>query len=597
MNDGNKKDKDKEKEESSINDVLPTNDRYFLYFEIFTILVFIPVIISQTYLAVDYFLYIVSQVDLYHYYLVTQQITTNNVNTDYFPFDESTFVLDYENSFKTLCPNGYAYDRLLITEIINNADPIDITDQLNITDPDFPNLMLNPAIRHYKFYKFDISNPPLNESLFTTIKMKTGIVFNFWKGQRYCRKKVFSDIKFNLLNVIDGNLNCTQEFPGYFADDCGSYFNNTYRLCGLRDFAYDLELNPYSANETLLFSKDNFNNNICPITKLIFKKDADGKGTISYRTRNEPDQVTGKQDDMYFVVKTDWVSFQGRVGHLPSNYSMSTYNEARTININSSLNFGWMDEMSIVLDDDDYLNFFNYQMNINFYYKGFMEDVNGNFYQPYVTQPVKAIFALYVLMAFKPECYINVYKARNERKVLGLAGDLDVSDLFMFVLTLMVWSMASIFIGLYSGLNLRLKTILMKLRGALNLNNKKSEEITKFTNKLFWFLVFIIKFGTLLQMYIITVNQISIADDFIKYHCYLESLTNTLKDFREFLFICEAKCINQLIFLVVEFAFEILVCIGYIFILIQNKKKELINRLLIEKMERDNDEVSRLHAD
>ena len=272
MNDGNKKDKDKEKEESSINDVLPTNDRYFLYFEIFTILVFIPVIISQTYLAVDYFLYIVSQVDLYHYYLVTQQITTNNVNTDYFPFDESTFVLDYENSFKTLCPNGYAYDRLLITEIINNADPIDITDQLNITDPDFPNLMLNPAIRHYKFYKFDISNPPLNESLFTTIKMKTGIVFNFWKGQRYCRKKVFSDIKFNLLNVIDGNLNCTQEFPGYFADDCGSYFNNTYRLCGLRDFAYDLELNPYSANETLLFSKDNFNNNICPITKLIFKK-------------------------------------------------------------------------------------------------------------------------------------------------------------------------------------------------------------------------------------------------------------------------------------------------------------------------------------
>jgi len=219
-----------------------------------------------------------------------------------------------------------------------------------------------------------------------------------------------------------------------------------------------------------------------------------------------------------------------------------------------------------------------------------MQDVNGNFYRPYVTQPVRAIFALYVLKAFKPECYINVYKARNERKVLGLPGDLDVSDLFMFVLTLMVWSIASIFIGLYLGLNLRLKIIFMKLKETLNLNNKKSEEITKFTNKLFWFLVFIIKFGTLLQMYIITTNQISIADDFIKYHCYVESVTNTLKDFREFLFICESKCINQLIFLVVEFISEALVCIGYLFVMIQNKRKEIINNLLIDKMKKENED-------
>ena len=44
-----------------------------------------------------------------------------------------------------------------------------------------------------------------------------------------------------------------------------------------------------------------------------------------------------------------------------------------------------------------------------------------------------------------------------------------------------------------------------------------------------------------------------------------------------------------------EFTFEILVCIGYLFILIQNKKKDHINSLLIEKMKKENED--KLHVE
>ena len=287
--------------------------------------------------------------------------------------------------------------------------------------------------------------------------MNTGITFSFWKGQRFCRKKIIVDKTLNTLHLLDIDIKCKDKFPDYYVDDCGTYYD-TYRLCAIRDYALDVYKNQYSANETYLKSNDN----ICPINKLEFKKDQFDKVTLTSYIKNLPDPVTGIKDNKYFTVILDWIKFQGYESHLPSNYSLVDYHDARWITINKECKFGWTNDMRVILDTDDFMDFYDYSLSHNYYYKGFMEDENGNYYRPFITQPVTAILTLFVTTSYNVECYNNVWKGRGETKLLGLPSELDVSDLFGFVLTIAVWTFASVFLGLYSGLNIRFKIIISK---------------------------------------------------------------------------------------------------------------------------------------
>jgi len=85
-------------------------------------------------------------------------------------------------------------------------------------------------------------------------------------------------------------------------------------------------------------------------------------------------------------------------------------------------------------------------------------------------------------------------------------------------------------------------------------------------------------------MYATTVNQISVVDDFITYKCYVDTLLKTLGDFKSFLEKCESKSVKILIFLVIEFVFESLVCFGYFLIHCQNQRKKIIEDLLVQRL-------------
>jgi len=557
--------------------------RYFLYYEIIAILVFLPLMFGQVYLTMDYFLYIYEEVDNYHYYFVINRLSPNAYTADFVPAPK--FDGFYNSTYLSNCDQGYSFDRLLVLDEIRNTEPIEITDSINITDPDFPNITLDTNARHYKFYSYDISTPPTNKSNAKTIYLNTPINFNFWKGKRYCRKKIFMDVNNNLLQVIDGDKSCSQELSAYHADDCGSYFNNSYRICAIREYAYDLFMNSYNDDEKLLLSKDN----ICPVTKMDSQIEKDGSSLIVPIMKNDPIPSTGKKEDLFFMVIFDWIKFSGYLSNLPGNYSMKNY-LAGAISVDVNQTFGIMDDMNIRLDDDDFMNFYTYSTDLLMYYRGYLNDTSGYFYKPFVSKPTRIILALSVYRTFSPHCYTNVYRARGEMRLLSLAADLDVSDLFGFVLTITVWTAASIFLGFYSGLNLRLKIIIQKLKGTINLNNKKSEEIMKFTNKLFWFLVFIIKFGVLIQMFVLTLSQLSIVDDFIKFTCYMEETIIILKVFQVFLVTCKEKCINILAFLLIEFAMESLIIVGYVFIHIQIKRREMLNDKILSVMERSKDD-------
>ncbi len=566
----------KKDENSKIKSNLPDKYRYFLYFEILTIVLFLPLIFVQLYFAMEYFLYIFNQVELYHYFFVTVNLAPGSYAADLTPAVQKLNIT-YEDTYKSNCADGYSFDRLLLLSSVAQTNLREITDSIDIKDPDFPNIKLDVKARDFRFFEFDISTPPRDPKDYHTINFNTPYTFNFWKGKRYCRKKIYQDPDKQVLQIVDGWKHCSDEFVGYQADDCGTYFDDSYRICAIRDFALDRLKNPYSQNEKLLLSKDN----ICPITKLDF---ISSKGEVFLRPtiRNEPDWRTGKKHDSYFIVRFDWIKFQGYKKNLPADYSMKSYHKGHIITVNETQNFGFMDDFNILIDEDDFINFYKHSTDLFIYYKGYMNDTNGHFYKPYTTQQVKVVLALYVLKTFSVECYKNVYRTRGEKRLLGLASQLNVSDLFGFVLTCTVWSMASIFLGLYSGLNLRLKIILMKLKGNLNLNNRKSEEISKMTNKIFWFLVWMVKTGTLLQMLGVTMNQIKIVEDFINFKCYSENALNTLVDFSIFLKNCKVMCVQILIFLLIEMGCEGLVLIGYFLIFLQNRKKDIINRRALE---------------
>jgi len=87
------------KETESNTSELPQNMRYFLYFELIAIILFVPFMLVQVYLTMDYFLYIFAEVDLYHYYLVTEEICSKSYPSDMFPLDESKFVWSYINEY------------------------------------------------------------------------------------------------------------------------------------------------------------------------------------------------------------------------------------------------------------------------------------------------------------------------------------------------------------------------------------------------------------------------------------------------------------------------------------------------------------------
>jgi len=240
--------------------------------------------------------------------------------------------------------------------------------------------------------------------------------------------------------------------------------------------------------------------------------------------------------------------------------------------------FGFMDDMQIEFDQDDFMVFYNSTTtDLIFYYKNFMNGTNNDFYIPFTSTPIIVIFSLYVLRTYSPNCYFNVFKARNERRIQGLAHQLNVSDLFFFVLTIVVWTFCSLFIGVNYGLYIRLKFIKMKYQGLLCLNNKRSEEINKFTNKLFWFFAYMVKIGFLIQMLSSTHTQISIVEDFLKYKGFLDSISNTLRHNLDFLIICNERCYTLLALLILEFFLELVICIGYVFIIYYNQR-QTINR-------------------
>lgn len=555
--------------------------RKFHYFELVTIFLFIPLVLVQFILAYDLLSYIGIQTTLFHYYFVTQRLMQMSYNADYttilaVPLKKRT----YKNTYTNNCPGDQGYGHVAFTRIssFENVSPIEITNSINLVDPDFPQFKLDPSTRGMKFWKFDIGQVNPDPAKYQSIQLSTGYNFVEWKGKRICQKRIFFDTQYTMMKIISGNLDCQKVF-GEFARDCGSYLNNLYRICVLRNLARDRSKKEFADDPKLLYGTDN----ICPVTNLeIASNSTDFK--LVTTIRNNP-SLKGEVDQ-YFMVVFDPVTFQNPKTNPEFDYDVSTYNGAETCRISNNATYGLVDLRNVELDYDNFITFANYTLNYYIYYPGFMNGTSqSDFFMPYdSTNSVKAVLWLLVTRSVSEECFKKVYIPRKQNEVFGFAKELNVDEYFNYLLTFLIWVFASFFFVVYSLANIRVRVILMKLNGTINNNNKNAEEISKWTNFMIWFIIFGVKILINSIMMSLTTQQLNIVKDLKTYNCFAAGILLIFDKFDDFILMCSLKSEIIMIFLIIELFFQTMILIGYIFIWIRNKKKQILLERILKQL-------------
>jgi len=581
-------------------DDLPPIYRYFLYFEMLTIVLFLPIILTQIIVAYDFFNYIGMQTKKYHYYFVTSRIIPPYYMADFKPMprrEVETYLDQYINN----CESGYNFNDFLTLFDISYATPEEITDKIQVPDPDYnvtklwsnSTTTINKTVpatldvkaRNFRFYKFDVGRRGNDPSKYRKITLSTGINFIEWKGKRYCQKRINFNTDYMLLQIIPGNKNCTTMFSYYDPQDCGTYFTGTYRICALKSLAISSKGQLYGDVVKLM----NQTSNICPVTNMEFVDDPDpSKIQIIPTTKNQPTRKGNY--DLYAVIYTDMVTMQNYMRDAPGDYDMSTYNDGCSMNITNDYSFGFNDYNNIGIDSDSFMNFINYTTNSFTYYKGYLNGTQGNalgseFYMPYDSQGTgQAVLACLIIRAVTPQCYKGVFLELGDTTLFGPTNKLNVSSFFTMALTILIWTCASIFLGIYAKGNIRFRIIYMKLESSLNVNNKNSEEISKWTSTMFWFIIFAVKMIIVGLMISTVSNQIKISKLMVDSNCYIDKVVIVFTVFRRFLDDCKAKLETLVYFLIIEFILEIFVIAGHLVIWIQRLKQEILLEMYTQKL-------------
>ena len=130
----------------------------------------------------------------------------------------------------------------------------------------------------------------------------------------------------------------------------------------------------------------------------------------------------------------------------------------------------------------------------------------------------------------------------------------------------------------------------MKIQGTLNINNKKSEEITKWTTSMFWFIIFTVKIVIVGLMINTVTTQIKISKLMVDNNCYIDKVVIIFTVFSRFLNECKGKLELLLYFLMLEVLQEVLVISGYLIIWVQNMKQEMLLEKYLQRIQEEEEE-------
>jgi hypothetical protein len=583
-------------------------DKFFLIFEAIFIFSYLVCGIIELCLCLNMYAEHIQSQQFYYYYLIHSRVRIPSYNA----------MLDFKN-VNAECPlypdppkePSYLLQfkprKVLELSKITNTNVTDVSDTVQIYDRNNDITVLKNTSYLYDlgYYTFD-----LQVQNTSSVDFLTKYQFSIWRQAKMCvLTLILSNPK--AMALIPSQNNCKEYLQNEYSVECGTYANETYKLC--------IQRNYLNINETLSatqFDSSTWDQDwICPYN--YFKIDFDPnphynasdpkseiiKGLVYQQFMNNvTDPLYANYSDKYLFYDLD-KAILGTYQNISTPDESFVFASADPTEYIVGKPYGFMDSFGGFLDNYDFLELYNQsyykeavtnnQTNLTTYDPDFLQGSSGNsYYRPVDISPNKTQIKLtyWGHPILSQECFKNFISAEGYYYYWDNLNKIGTEFLDESLPLLIAWVIVQLFISIFWHFKIRFSLILYKFKkGNLAPPDEKSEFETKFTSKLVNVIMFALLFNGLLFhdktfSYIIDFTQ-GVLDN----RCYPDQIT--LDSFSTFQnYVNNMRGYNSFILklLIVSASTESLLMLVFTleFLLVLKKKREL--RLLEEALLKEN---------
>jgi len=525
------------------------------------------------------------------------------------------------------CKSGYSKRNFMTLENIYEAKALDITNVTRIQDDTIggkEGVLKN--LSKVTYYEYS-SIQEKNVTNLKDFQLLNRYSFNNWKGSNFCVKRVFLDEWKKALQLIPSNTSCQSYFPNYSTDDCGTYGAPEYRqefdgerymrLCAIRDFAYaDDELTTPVTKSTDQIYK---NITICPLgnfdIKYVVNPDYDDNDVNSWSFH--PQYMMFKENKLFYKsdgyvyegddinnfvdpgkntinmlmigMDTAYLSYYQKYPKPVDEYVFGVYDDSF---IFPAKEYGLSDQMNQDIDTNNFADFYN----DTFYTKKVYDAETKTYsYEPdFLTSSDQQSFikpnvtlgkncnitqVKRFLPIFGKKCFEGALIKNPD--FLSYLADLNISFLTEFIWSNLSTCLMLILLALYNELYIRYYIINRIIANDINTYDKNSEKYTKWTHKIFEFIITFITIVFQLLNKAKVETGIHTAKDLLTYSCfvlnnpptsqddpddYKEFSNEQLKYYTNYLSTVVTLFDINLITLIILFSFMVLVSLSYVYL-------------------------------
>jgi hypothetical protein len=573
---------------------LSDQEKCFLYMEIFQIFIYLIMAILQFSFSIKMYAYWSTNSTKYYYYLMNTRIAPPSYLADLKIVNDSFAACDVVGYDEI-----YTKHEFQNINLINNANPLDVTSSTLMNPSSNSSFTQNNSLAGLNYYNVDINTPGS-----TTINLVSSIPIFAWKNYSFCYRMINIDANQDAFQILPTTQKCKDIF-GQYAVDCGSYRNDSFRLCIRKEYlTYSKLKTPF-----LDFDIDNTDENVCPYNNVRFSSSlnpnydsSDPNSNLFLLYMSPTQRNIGLDQDSNLFVNIGQMKFQGALNVTEEQFGKEFpfISNMNTINIGQP--YGFYDNYNIVVDSYDWSNFYNES---TFYVytdpvtgtrtssPGFLIgiDKSSNYRLNNITTPgIPVYLAFWQLELLSKECYEKVFKSTGRTDVLGLIYQNKVKFITESAGILICWALVAIFISGFCQIYIRFYIIYKKLNDGLNKSDQDSELLSKLLIKFFQTVIFIVCMSAVIynnSQFTKKINNLNLS---VSNNCFD---INTLKNMNLYSsFLQNLSKDNNLIMIFVICSFSGEGFIGFTYFLIWYQEyKEQIEKAKEEEEKRKAEEI------
>jgi len=519
-------------------------DKFFLIFEAIFIISYLTCGIFELCLCINMYAENVLSQQFYYFYLIHSRVRIPSYNA----------ILDFKN-VNAECPLypeppkepslllQFKPRKILELSKVTNTNVTDVSETVQIYDrnKDITILKNTSYLRDLGYFTFD-----LHVQNTSSIDFLTKYQFSIWRQAKMCvLTLILSDPK--AMALIPSQQECKDYLHNEFSVACGTYANNTYKLC--------IQRNYLNINETLsamqIDSSKWDQDWICPYN--YFKIDFDPnpnynasdpkseiiKGLVYQQFMNNvTDPNYANYSDKYLFYDLD-NAILGKYQNITTSEEKFVFASADPSEYIVGQPYGFMDSFGGILDNYDFLELYNQsyfkesvtseEKNLTTYDPDFLQGASGNsYYRPEDVSNSKTQIKLtyWGHPVLSEECFKNFISTQGYFYYWDNLNKIGTEFLDESLPLLIAWVIVQIFISIFWHFKIRFKLILYKFKkGSLAPPDEKSEFETKFTSKLVNVIMFALLFNGLLFHDKTFTYIIEFTQGVIDNRCYPDQIT------------------------------------------------------------------------